>query len=185
MMEKLIDEMKQEMEEVVVNLSNELKKIRTGRASLSILDGIKVDYYGNPSPINQVATLSIPSSDTITIKPWEASMFPKIEKAIIAANIGISPINDGKQIRLIMPPLDEERRKDLVKKVKKYLEERKASLRNIRRDYRDRIKKLKDDKEISEDDEHKLYDKVQDILNDYIKKLDNIAELKEKEIMEI
>ncbi len=185
MMEKLMNHMKKEMEEVVVNLSNELKKIRTGRASLSILDGIKVEYYGNPTPINQVATLSIPSSDTIIIKPWETNMFPKIEKAIIAANIGISPINDGKQIRLQIPPLDEERRRELVKKVKKYLEERKASLRNIRREYRDKVKKLKDDKEISEDDEHKLYDKIQETLNDFIKKLDDIAELKEKEIMEI
>jgi len=184
-MEDFKKEMVKEMREVVENFSSELKKIRTGRASLSIVDGVKVEYYGNMMLLNQVATLNLALPDSILIKPWEKNMLSKIEKAIIAANIGITPINDGTQIRLKVPPLDEERRRDLVKKVKKYLEERKASIRNIRRDYRDVVKKMKDDKEITEDEEKRLYDDIQKETDKYIKELETIAEKKEEEIMEI
>ncbi len=184
-MENFKKEMIKEMQEVVDNFSSELKKIRTGRASLSILDGVKAEYYGNMMPLNQVATLNIAGPDMIIIKPWEKNMLGVIEKAIIAANIGITPINDGTQIRLKIPPLDEERRRELVKKVKKYLEERKASIRNIRREYRDVVKKMKDDKEITEDDERRYYDEIQKETDKFIKELEIVAEKKEEEIMEI
>jgi len=184
-MDKLMKDLKNEMKNVVNEFALQMKKIRTGRASLSILDGIKVEYYGNLTPLNQVATLNVPGPDIITIKPWEPNMLKKIEKAILASNIGLNPINDGKQLRLHIPPLDEERRKNLVKKVQTYLEERKTKIRNIRRDYRDEVKKRKNNDELTEDDEHDYYEDIQEVTDELTEELENIAENKEKEIMEI
>lgn len=181
----VLDDMKLHMEKTLGVLKNEFQKIRTGRASTSILDSVKVDYYGNLSSISQVATLSIPEPRTITIAPWEAKIIPAIEKAILNANIGLTPSNDGKTIRLNLPPLTEERRKDIVKDLKKKAEDDKVALRNIRRDAIDRLKKLEKDKSITEDELKKSEKEVQDITKSFEAKIDEAVTHKEKEVMEV
>jgi len=181
----VIADMKAHMEKTLNVLKNEFQKIRTGRASTSILEGIKVDYYGNLSSISQVATLAVPEPRTITIAPWEAKIIPAIEKAILNSNIGLTPSNDGRTIRLNLPPLTEERRKDIVKDLKKKAEEDKIALRNIRRDAIDRLKKLEKDKTITEDELKKCEKEVQDATKSYEAKVDEAVAHKEKEVMEV
>jgi ribosome recycling factor len=177
--------MKSHMEKTVAVLKNEFHKIRTGRASTAVLDSVKIDYYGNPTPISQVATLAIPEPRLITISPWEAKLIPVIEKAIFNANIGLTPSNDGRSIRLSLPPLTEERRKEIVKDLKKKGEDDKVALRNIRRDALDRLKKLEKDKAITEDELKKLEKEVQDTTKSFEQKVDEAVANKEKEVMEV
>jgi len=181
----VLADMKSHMEKTLGVLKNEFQKIRTGRATTGMLDGVKVDYYGNPSSISQVATLAIPEPRTITITPWEAKMIGPIEKAILNANIGLTPGNDGKAIRLNLPPLTEERRKEIVKDLKKKAEDDKVALRNIRRDAMDKLKKLEKDKAITEDDLKKYEKEVQDVTKGYEAKIDEAVAHKEKEVMEV
>jgi len=166
-------------------LRKEFSSIRTGRASLALLDGIIVNYYDTPTPLQQLASLSIPESRQILIQPWEQKIVPDIEKAILKSDLGLTPSNDGKTIRISIPPLTEERRKLLVKTVKKKAEEAKVSVRNIRRDTNEEIKKLEKEKHISEDIVKKLQDEIQKITDSYIDKVDEVLSLKEKEIMEV
>jgi len=159
--------------------------VRTGRASLSLLDGIKVEYYGVPTPLNQVATLSIPESRLIVISPWDSSVIGSVEKAIQKSDLGLNPTNDGKLIRISIPSLTEERRKELVKVVKRLAEECKINLRNARRDANDNLKTLKKDNDISEDEFYAYQEEVQEVTDKYIDRTDGILASKEKEIMEI
>src|SRR6185369_9299405 len=177
--------MKTNMEKTLNVLKNEFQKIRTGRASTSILESVKVDYYGNSSSISQVATLAVPEPRTITIAPWEAKIIPAIEKAILNANIGLTPSNDGKVIRLNLPPLTEERRKEIVKELKKKAEDDKVALRNIRRDAIDRLKKLEKDKAVTEDELKKSEKEVQEVTKGFEAKIDEAVTHKEKEVMEV
>ncbi len=185
MPKNVLDDMKNHMEKTLGVLKNEFQKIRTGRATTGILDSVKVDYYGNPSSISQVATLAIPEARTITISPWEAKMIGPIEKAIMNANIGLTPSNDGKVIRLNLPPLTGERRKEIVKDLKKKAEDDKIALRNIRRDAIDKLKKLEKDKAITEDELKKYEKDVQDVTKSYEAKMDEAVAHKEKEVMEV
>lgn len=185
MPKSVLDDMKSHMEKTLGVLKSEFQKIRTGRASTSILDSVKVDYYGNLSSISQVATLAVPEPRTITITPWESKIIPAIEKAILNSNIGLTPSNDGKAIRLNLPPLTEERRKEIVKDLKKKAEEDKVALRNIRRDAMDRLKKLEKDKSITEDELKKSEKEVQEITKSFEAKVDEAVTHKEKEVMEV
>jgi len=180
----VFDETKEKMEVARDGFIKELQKVRTGRASLSLLDGIRVDYYGTRTPLNQMSTLSVPESRLITIQPWDASVLGDIEKAILKSDLGLTPANDGKIIRLSIPPLTEERRKELVKKVSKMGEERKITIRNIRRDSNEILKKMKKDGDITEDDLFKGQDETQKITDDFIEKVDTLCKEKEKEILE-
>jgi ribosome recycling factor len=181
----VLNDMKSNMEKTVAVLKNEFQKIRTGRASTGILDSVKVDYYGNPSTLSQVATLAIPEARTITISPWEAKLIPVIEKAILNANIGLTPSSDGKIIRLTLPPLTEDRRKEIVKDLRKKAEDDKIALRNVRRDAMDRLKKLEKDKAITEDELKKFEKEVQDATKGFEQKVDEAVSHKEKEVMEV
>ncbi|WP_265821986.1 ribosome recycling factor [Geovibrio ferrireducens] len=185
MLNKALNEASSKMEKALNHLKDEFKAVRTGRASVSVFDNVKVDYYGTPTPLSGVATLSAPEPRLILIQPWDASLIPAIEKAIMASNLGYNPQNDGKVVRIPIPQLTEERRKEFVKLVKKMGEDTKVAVRNIRRDANDELKKLEKDKAISEDDCKKGQDKVQEITNDFVKKIDAALDHKEKEIMEI
>jgi ribosome recycling factor len=185
MKELIFDELNDNMDMAIRAFEKSLSKVRTGRASLSLLDGIKVEYYGVPTPLNQVATLSVPESRLIVISPWDSSVIGSIEKAIQKSDLGLMPTNDGKLIRISIPQLTEERRKDLVKIVKRLAEECKINLRNVRRDANDQLKSLKKDSDISEDDFFSYQEEVQEITDKYIEKTDSILVSKEKEIMEI
>lgn len=184
-MSDVILEMSDKMEKSVDAFRVELSKVRTGRASISILDGINVDAYGSAMPLNQVGTLTIPESRMIAIQPWDPQMLPAIEKAILKSDIGLNPVNDGKIIRLNIPMLTEERRKQLVKTVKKNAEDFRVAIRNSRRDAIETLKKQKKDKEISEDDLFKYQDDAQAETDAYIKKIDEATALKENEVMEV
>jgi len=184
MIESVYQETKESMQKSIDALKNEFKKIRTGRASLSILDDIRVDYYGTQTPLNQMASLSVPESRLITIQPWDASVIKDVEKAILKSDLGVTPSNDGKVIRISIPPLTEERRKQLVKVIYKKGEEHKVSIRNVRRDANDLLRNLRKDGEISEDDAFKAQDQVQKITDDHIKLIDDVCKEKEKEILE-
>ena len=184
MIESIYDETRESMGKTVTALRNELKRVRTGRASLSILDGIKVDYYGTPTPLNQMSTLAVPESRLITIQPWDISVIKDIEKALLKSDLGLTPSNDGKIIRISIPALTEERRKELVKIVRKICEDYKVSVRNIRRDSNELLKSMKKDGEISEDDAFKAQDEVQKITDEQIKLIDECFKEKEKEILE-
>jgi len=184
MIKSIYDDTKESMGKSVASLKKELKRLRTGRASLSILDGVKVDYYGTLTPLNQMATLAVPESRLITIQPWDVSVIKDIEKGILKSDLGLTPSNDGKIIRIAIPPLTEERRKELVKVVHKICEDYKISIRNIRRDANDLIKSMKIDGEISEDDAFKSQDQIQKITDEQIKLVDECYKIKEKEILE-
>jgi ribosome recycling factor len=185
MAKAILDDMKAHMEKTIGVLKNEFQKIRTGRASTAILDSVKVDYYGNASTLSQVATLAVPEARTITIAPWEAKMIGPIEKAILNSNIGLTPSNDGRTIRLNLPPLTEERRKEIVKELKKKGEEDKIALRNIRRDAIDKLKKMEKDKALTEDELKRAEKDVQDITKSFELKIDETVAHKEKEVMEV
>jgi len=184
MIESIYQETKDNMGKTINALKNELNKVRTGRASLTILDGIRVDYYGTLTPLNQMATLSVPESRLITIQPWDVSVIKEIEKAILKSDLGLTPSNDGKIIRISIPPLTEERRKELVKVINKISEDHKIAVRNIRRDSNELLKGLKKDGDISEDDAFKAQDQVQKITDEHIKLIDDVNKDKEKEILE-
>jgi len=184
-MSEVILEMAEKMEKSVEAFKYELSKVRTGRASLALLDGISVDSYGSSMPLNQVSTLTIPESRMIAIQPWDPQVLVAIEKAILKSDVGLTPANDGKIIRLNIPQLTEESRKELVKKVKKIAEEFRVTIRSVRREAIDVLKKQKKDKDISEDDLFKLQEDAQSETNDYIAQIDTITASKEKEVMDV
>jgi ribosome recycling factor len=173
------------MDQVVNKLASDLAKVRTGRASVSVFDGVMVDYYGQQTPLNQVAGLANPEPSMLTIQPWEANMIPEIEKAIMAANLGFTPSNDGNIIRVSVPPLTEERRKEYAKQANSLGETAKTAVRGVRRDVNDAIKKIEKDKEISQDDMHRGLDEVQKITDKECDKIDKLVEDKEKEILTV
>ena len=182
---EILAEAKTRMDKSINVLGNNLQAIRAGRANPRLLDRITVDYYGTPTPLNQIGNVSVPEARMIVIKPWEKNMLKAIEKAIQTSELGLNPNNDGEVIRLIFPELNAERRKDLTKQVKKAAEEAKVAVRSIRRDAIEQIKKLKKDSEITEDDQRKAEDDAQKLTDKAIKEIDNVAAAKEKEIMEV
>ncbi|MCL2218321.1 MAG: ribosome recycling factor [Chitinispirillia bacterium] len=184
-MEDIKKETEDRMHKTIDSLKKDLAKVRTGRATPALLDGIMVEYYGNPAPLNQVANISVPDARMLVVQPWEKSMLKEIEKAVQASNLGLNPQNDGNQIRLPIPPLSEERRKDLFKSCGKVGEECKVALRNVRRDSNEKLKKAQKDKLVTEDQEKKGLDDVQKVTDKYIKMVDEQLALKEKEIMEV
>ncbi len=181
----MLSEMNKKMDKAVEALQRELGSLRTGRASLAILDSIRVDYYGNPTPLDQVAALSIPEPRLIIIQPWDVSQIQAIEKGVMASDIGLNPSNDGKVIRIAIPQLTEERRKDIVKLAKRYAEDSKVSIRNARRDCNEDVKKQEKNKELSHDDLKKTLADIQMATDNVIKKVDSILAAKEVEIMEV
>lgn len=185
MEEKVYTDVTAKMEKTLGTLKTDLNKVRTGRASLALFDDIRVDYYGTPTPLNQLATLSVPEPRLITIQPWDTTTIGEIEKAILKSELGITPMNDGKIIRINIPRLTEERRKELVKVVKKMGEATKVSLRNIRREANDQLKGQEKNKKISQDQLHQSMEKIQNATDKYIEKADGILAAKEKEILEI
>ena len=184
-LKKIYTDMEDRMTKAIEAIKKEFATIRTGKATTSILDGIKVDYYGTPTPLAQVANLAVPDPRLIVIHPWEKKFIPEIVKAIQKSDLGLNPQSDANVIRLPVPPLTEERRKDLVKHVKKLSEDGKVAIRNIRRDSNESLKKAEKDKVISEDDSRKGHDHVQKITEEYIEKIEDLLGIKEKEIMEI
>jgi ribosome recycling factor len=181
----IFDDSKDRMKKGLEALEREYKRLRTGRASASLLDGVRANYYGTPTPLAQLATVTTPDPRTIMVQPWDQTVLGEVEKSILKSELGLTPNNDGKVIRIGIPPLTEERRKDLVKMINKKAEEYKVIMRNIRRDSNELIKDLKKDKEISEDEQFKAQDEVQKITDDFIKKIDEIYSAKEKEILEV
>jgi ribosome recycling factor len=181
----VIAEAGQRMQKAVEDLRRELAGVRTGRASLSLFDNIEIDYYGAQTPINQVASLAIPEPSLITIQPYDSSRMGAIEKAIQASDLGLNPSNDGRLIRIPIPPLNEERRKELARHVHKVLEDHRTAVRNVRRDANDSMKKQLKAKEISEDEERRALDEVQKLTDEYIKKLEDVAKAKEEEILTV
>lgn len=184
MIEDIYKETSDNMGKSVEALKREFTRVRTGRASLSILDGIRVDYYGTPTPLNQMATLAVPESRLITIQPWDVSVIKEIEKSLLKSDLGLTPSSDGKIIRIAIPPLTEERRKELVKVVNKMCEDHKIAVRNIRRDSNEMLKELKKEGDISEDEAFKAQDQIQKITDDHISLIDQTTKDKEKEILE-
>jgi ribosome recycling factor len=183
--DEVFQDLDHKMDQTVVAIQRELASIRTGRANLAILDGVEVSAYGGMVPLNQVAGLSVQDAQLIVVKPYDTTVLPAIEKAIHKADLGLNPVSDGKLLRLPIPPLTEERRKEMAKKVHEIREEGKIALRNIRHHIRDDIKLLQEEKEITEDEEHKAYDRIQKVTDDHAGKIDTITEAKEKEILEI
>jgi len=184
MLDDIYLELDDRMGKAVETLEAEYRKLRTGRASISLVDGIRVDYYGSSTPLNQLATLTVPDPRSIVIQPWDVSVIGEIEKAILKSDLGLTPMNDGKAIRINIPPLTAERRRDLVKVVKKRAEESKVAVRNIRRDTNEKIKDLKKDKKVSEDEQFRAQDEIQKTTDDYVKKIEVVCGAKEKEILE-
>lgn len=184
-MEALLKDVSGKMTRSIESFRKELGKVRTGRASFSLLDGVKVDYYGTPTPLQQVGTLSVPESRLITITPWDVKLIGAIEKAIQASGLGLNPASDGKVVRIPIPPLTEERRKELVKVVKKMAEEARVAVRNIRREAIERLKEKEKKKEISEDEMKRGQEKVQKETDAFIKRIDEVLKAKEQEIMEV
>jgi len=175
---------KKRMEAAIESLRHELAGVRTGRASFSLLDSVRVDYYGNPTPLNQVANLAVPEGNLITVAPWDPSQIGAIERAILKANLGLTPSSDGKLIRVPVPPLTEDRRKDLARKVQHIGEEAKTAIRLVRREANEQVKSLEKDKKISQDDEKKGLKSIQDLTDEFVGKVDSLVKAKEKEILE-
>jgi ribosome recycling factor len=175
----------EKMKKTIEAIRHELAKLRSGRATTSLLDGIKIDYYGTPTPLSQVANVAAPESRMLTVQPWDKTMVAPIEKAIMAANLGLNPANDGHLIRIPIPQLNEERRKELVKLGKKYAEDGRIAIRNVRREANEHIKKAEKNHEVSEDDSKHDQEKIQKMTDDYIQKIDEMIVQKEKEIMEV
>lgn len=185
MLNDIYADAQERMDKTLETLERDYRRLRTGRASVSLVDGIRVDYYGTPTPLNQLATLTIPDPRTIMIQPWDTSVIGEVEKAILKSELGLTPMNDGKVIRINIPPLTTERRRELVKIVKKMSEEAKVAVRNIRRDANEMIKDLKKEKEISEDDQFRAQEETQKITDELIKRIDTAYTVKEREILEI
>lgn len=184
-MKDVLDDARDRMNKALAALDREFTKLRTGRASTSLVEDVLVDYYGTPTPLKQIASISVPESRSLTIQPWDKGAFAAAEKAIMSSDLGLTPVNDGKVIRINIPPLTEERRKELVKIAKKYTEDTRIGMRNVRRDANEYLKSMQKDKEITEDELHKGQDDVQKITDDMIKKADDALAAKEAEIMEI
>ncbi len=184
-MNEVLQETKDRMGKSQKAFENEMSKVRTSRASTTLLDGVKVDYYSTMTPLSQMATISIPESRLITIKPWDVSVIKQVEKAILKANLGLTPSSDGKLIRIAIPPLTEERRKEIAKSISKTCEDFKVAVRNIRRDSNEMLKGFQKEGDISEDDSFKSQKQVQEYTDRYIEKLDKIFADKEKEILEV
>ncbi len=184
MVDDIYSDIKDRMDKAVQALVKSFTKIRTGRATPALLDGLSADYYGTPTPLTQMASITAPEARLLMIQPWDAQAMGEIEKAILKSELGLTPQNDGKVIRISIPSLTQERRKELSKLVKKNAEEAKVALRNIRRDANEMLKDLKKEKEISEDEQTKAETQVQKITDDFVKQVDNEAQIKEKEIME-
>jgi len=182
---ELISDAKRRMDKAIENLTHELAKIRTGRATPALLDSVKVEYYGQKVPLNQAATVTVPEPRLITIQPWEKSMLSEIEREILKADLGFNPSNDGTFIRVPIPQLSEERRKDLVKLVHKFAEETRIAVRNVRRDANEHLKKLEKSHEISEDDLENYLEEIQKRTDDHIKRIDEVMAHKEKEVLEV
>jgi len=185
MVDEVFKEMNVDVEKTISAMKQALAKVRTGRASISIMDGVRVDYYGTPTPMNQLATMAVPEPRMITIQPWDKGALASIEKAILKSELGLTPSNDGKIIRVPIPPLNEERRRDLVKMVKKMAEDYRIEIRNHRRDANSMLKDMEKDKVINKDELKDSQDKVQEITDKYIKMIDGLLSEKEQEIMEI
>jgi ribosome recycling factor len=185
MVEEIFEDLNERMGKSIESLKREYSRLRTGRASLSLLDGIRVSYYDSLTPLNQMASLAVPEPRLIVIQPWDKTAIGDIEKAILKSELGLTPINDGKVIRIAIPPLTEERRKELVKVARKMAEDNKVAIRNIRRDANDMLKDLKTEKDITEDDLYRAQDEVQKITDDFISQVDELCGAKEKEILEI
>lgn len=181
----VIKETKPKMEAVVEDFKRKLANVRTGRASVGILDGVMVDYYGVQTPLSQMASVNVPEPQLLTVQPWDATQLGPIEKAINAANLGLNPSNDGKIIRLQIPALTEERRREMAKQISDIAEEHRVAVRNVRHSSNDTLKKMLKDKEISEDMERGALEDVQKLTNDYISKIDELAKNKEQEIMKV
>jgi ribosome recycling factor len=184
MISETLEEAKDQMEKSLAALKRDFNRVRTGRASLSLLDGIRADYYGQPTPLNQMASISVPEARLIVIQPWDPKSCDAIEKAILASDLGLTPNNDGKVVRIGIPPLTEERRKELVKVTRKMGEETKVAVRNARRDANEMLKELKKEGEVSEDDAYRGQDEVQKLTDQYVAKVDEAMAEKEKEILE-
>ncbi|WP_243289848.1 ribosome recycling factor [Bacillus sp. FJAT-47783] len=185
MSKQVLDQSKEKMEKAVSSLKRELASIRAGRASAALLDKVQVDYYGVPTPVNQLASISVPEARLLVIQPYDKSSLGDVEKAILKADLGLTPTSDGTVIRISIPALTEERRKELVKTVRKYSEDAKVAVRNIRRDANDELKKLEKDGEITEDELRSYQDDVQKLTDTYVSKVDETTKEKEKEIMEV
>lgn len=185
MTKQIVQEAEERMKKSIEVFRQDLAGMKAGRATPALLDKIRVDAYGSQVPVNNVATIDVPDSRTLVIKPWDRSLLKAIEKAILASDLGINPTNDGVVIRLSIPPMTEERRKQLVKVVSKRTEEERVAIRNIRRDANDRIKKMEKEKAISEDESRRAQDEIQKLTDKYIKEADQLMALKEKEIMEV
>ncbi len=182
-MQSVLKEMEIRMNTAIEALTRELASVRTGRASASLLDGLRVDYYGTPTPVNQVASISVPDARTLMIQPWEAGQLKALEKAIVASDLGVTPMNDGKVIRLTMPMLTEERRKQLAKTVGKIAEEGRVAVRNVRREANDKLKAMAKDKKVSEDEERRGHAEIQKTTDRFIAKVDELLKKKEQEIL--
>lgn len=185
MVDDVVNECEDGMNKAIDAFKRELGKVRTGRANLSLLDGIKVDYYGTPTPLNQVATLNVADARLITVKPWEKGMLPVIEKAIRSSDLGLNPVADSELLRLPVPPLTQERRKELVKVIKKMTEEARVAVRGARRDANEMLKDALKEKEVSEDESKSGQKRIQDLTDRFIALVDSLGETKEKEIMEV
>ena len=181
----VIKDTKPRMDAAVEDLRRKLGSVRTGRAAVSVLDPVTVDYYGTPTPLNQIASIHVPEPQMITVQPWDQTQIAAIEKAIRSADLGLNPSNDGKLVRVPIPPLTEERRKQLAKQVHEFAEEHRTAVRNVRRDANDRLKKLLKDKTISEDAERDALDEIQRLTNNFISKIDELAKSKEQELMSV
>lgn len=184
-LKEMADRAKDQMEKAIVAFRHDLSRIRTGRASLALLEPVRVDYYGTPTPLNQVATLGVPEPKLITIAPWDPKMIQSVERAILKSELGLTPTNDGKVIRIAIPDLTEERRKELVKVVKKAAEQFRVEIRNHRREAIHRIKDLEKKAEATEDESHRAQEGVQKLTDDYVGKIDKLFENKEKEILQV
>ncbi|TVQ26195.1 MAG: ribosome recycling factor [Spirochaetaceae bacterium] len=184
-MERVVKETESRMKKTIEAATEDLNEIRTGRASASLFDRIKVEYYGNPTPLNQVATISVPEARLVVIQPWDKAIIGEIEKAIQKSELSLNPSNDGKVIRLNIPPLTEDRRKEYVKLAKEKAEQGRVALRNIRRDANDELKKMQKDGDISEDEQKRYEDEVQKLADTYVKTINDVLEAKEQEILEI
>ena len=185
MTKPILNQARVRMEKAEEDFRREVASLRTGRASVSVLDSIRVDYYGTPTPVSQVATLGVPEPQLITVQPWDPTVLPNLEKAIRSSDLGLNPLNDGKILRVPIPHLSEERRKELVRHLHKVLETHRMSIRNVRRDANDAAKKLTKEKKISEDDEKRAHDDIQKLTDREIEKLEQMSKAKEKEIMEL
>jgi len=185
MIDEIFEDLKERMGKSIETLKREYSRLRTGRASASLLDGIRVSYYDTPTPLNQMASIAVPEPRLIVVQPWDKTALGDIEKAILKSELGLTPMNDGKVIRIAIPPLTEERRKELVKVARKIAEDNKIAIRNIRRDANDMLKDLKNEKDITEDELYRSQEEVQKVTDEFISKVDEICAAKEKEILEI